>query len=200
MTPKPLAAFREFLVRLPKGFAGPVPPALGREVAGILLADTRRRFSTGTAPDGKRWKAIRRRVNGGDKPLLDTGVLRASVQARPTATGAVVFSTLPYAALHQFGGTVRAKRAKYLALPLTREAKRAGSPRRFKVPLKFRPFRRRGTGGVLYSGAGAAKADQYLLVREVEIPARPFLGASERAAADIADAAARWVERQLPKE
>jgi len=188
-----LPAFAALLRRLGRP-PGPVPPAVGREIAGVLLADIRRRFAAGVAPDGTRWTPIRRRPNGGTRPLLDTGLLRGSVRAEPTATGATAFSTLPYAALHQFGGTVRATRAKYLAIPLTRAAKRAGSPRRFPERLRFRPFRRRGAGGVMLAG----KTEHYLLLPEVTVPARPFLGASAAALADIDQIAAAWVAGQLP--
>ena len=199
MTAEDLPAFAALLRRLGRP-PGPVPPAVGRAIAGVLLADIRRRFGTGTAPDGTRWKPIRRRPNGGDKPLLDAGLLRASVRAVPTATGAAAFSTLPYAGLHQFGGTVRPSRAKYLAIPLTRAAKRAGSPRRFPRRLRFRPFRRRKSGGVMYEPGATGKAgtDHYLLLPEVTVPARPFLGASAAALADIDRLAAEWVAGQLP--
>lgn len=157
----------------------PLPPVLARAIAVQLLAGVRKRFQTGTAPDGRRWKPLARpRVSGGALPLLDTGVLRNSYQTRVEADGASVGSVLPQARLHQFGGVVRAKRAKFLSLPLTLLAKRAGSPRRFPAELKFRPFGTGKPGGVLYQKAGGRPVDHYLLVPEVTVPARPVLGAS----------------------
>lgn len=154
----------------------PLPPDLAKAIGVILVAGVRRRFQQAAA--GPRLK--RPRPGGGDKPLLDTGVLRNSYTARVEPDGASVGSALPQARLHEFGGTVRAKRTKYLALPLTVQAKRAGSPRR--IPhLRFRPFRDK-PGGVLYRDDGRGRrTDHFLLVPEVTVPARP------RVAADAAD-------------
>lgn len=204
MTAPPLTALREFVVRVPAASAGAITTAVKKEIAAVLVADTRRRFVTGTDPGGRKWLPLKRkRPDGGDKPLLDTGLLRASVQAEPTPTGVVLFSALKYSRLHQDGGTVRARAGKYLAIPLTREAKRAGSPRRFRAKLSFRPFRRKRTGGVLYSpprSKGEEPTDQYILVPSYRVPARPFLGASEQAMRVIDDIVAEATAKALPRQ
>jgi phage gpG-like protein len=200
-----LTAFRQVVALIPAAAAkalAPLPDAVGRQIAAVLVDDARRRFATSTDPGGRAWKPLKhKRPNGGDKPLLDTGLLRASVQAKPTATGAVVYSNLPQAFLHEYGGTVKPTRGKYIAIPLTREAKRAGSPRRFKGELKFRPIRGRVAKGVLYQPAkrkGGKPVDQYLLVTQTVVPARPFLAPSATALRAIADIAAAAVDRAMP--
>jgi phage virion morphogenesis protein len=199
MTAPPLTAFREFLVRLPKQATGPLPLTVRKQIAQVLVSDSRRRFQTATDPGGRPWKPLKhRRPNGGDKPLRDTGVLRNSITGEATATGAVVFSNLPYARLHEYGGTVRPKRSKYLAIPLTRDAKRTGSPRRFRVKLSFRPFKRKGTGGVLFVRRAGTTIDHYLLVKSVTIPARPFLSPSDAALKLIDGIVSDATAAQLP--
>jgi phage gpG-like protein len=155
----------------------PLPRDLAKAIGVILVAGVRRRFRQASAgPPLKRPRA-----GGGGPPLLDTGVLRNSYTARVEADGASVGSALPQARLHEFGGTVRAKRAKYLAVPLTVQAKRAGSPRRMPK-LTFRPFAKGKPGGVLSRDDGRGRrTDHFLLVPEVTVPAR------RRAAADAAD-------------
>jgi phage gpG-like protein len=73
-----------------------------------------------------------------------------------------------YAAIHEFGGTIRPLRAKNLAIPTTKEARKAGSPRSM-TDLKWIP----GNGRVSYlvNDDGV----QYVLVKSVQIPARPYL-------------------------
>ena len=46
-----------------------------------------------------------------------------------------VFSVLPYAGIHETGGVIRPKKARMLAIPLTSEARRVGSPRAFPRKL-----------------------------------------------------------------
>lgn len=148
-------------------------------------------------------------------PLRDTGVLMASFSGGSDGNSVWVGTTHPGASLHNFGGTVRGK-GKMLAIPLTKEAKRSGGPRRWKGgELQFQPTRKPRVF-LLLSGApagravrkpkragkrGAAKIDhakliaQFLLVDQVTIPARPFMGVSEKAWGQIGDAVADAVVR-----
>jgi phage gpG-like protein len=169
-----------------------IPAALTKSIAGIIQNDIRRRFATGTAPNGTPWPKLKYpRISGGDQPLLDTGVLRASVQVTATADGVVARTNHPGAAIHQYGGVIRPKRGKYLAIPATKEAKRAGSPRRFPRPLKTQLGRNR-NGGVMYELRGGVRVVQFYLSKKVTIPARPFMGISGQALVDIGTLAAEW--------
>ena len=112
-------------------------------ISALGLSDQRRRFQTGTAPDGTPWPGLAfGRPNGGNKPLRDFGALAASVQAKTRKNELIVGSNLVYAGVHQWGATITPTRSKFLTIPLTVEAKRHGGPRfrdRFHVGY-FSPF------------------------------------------------------------
>lgn len=152
----------------------------------LAIAGVREHFQTQTAPDGKKWKALRHgRVGGGGGPLNDTGRLKASVGATIDRDRLLLTASHPGANLHQFGGVVRPKRAKMLAIPVTKEAKRIGSPRQNKFP---RPLfvHAKGDRAVLAEAASDGTLTvHYVLRRSVTVPARPFLGFSERTQAKI---------------
>lgn len=153
--------------------AAPIDPATARVLVQIGVSDIKRRFATGTAPDGQRWRPLKYgRPAGGDKPLSDTGRLANSIAGRSTASAIVWFTNLPGAALLHYGGTVVPKKAKFLSIPLTREAKRAGSPRRVKGSAAVPLFARRVQGRLV---------GHFLLVKRAVVPARPFMGLSPQA-------------------
>jgi hypothetical protein len=81
------------------------------------------------------------------------------------------FSRLPYAAIHDSGGTIRAKRRKYLAIPLDGIPRGMG-PRQYPTPLEFRPSRS-GNGGVLVDASGKPR---YALKRSVRMRATGYVG------------------------
>ena len=87
---------------------------------------------------------------------------------------------LESAPIHEFGGTIRAKNVKFLAIPLTEEAQQYVSPRNFPRELHYVPAK---GGGVLMDENDDA---HYLLRKSVTIPARPYL----RPAADEKEAEA----------
>lgn len=155
-----------------------LPPAVGREIGLILVADIKTRFATGTDPAGQRWRPLKHpRPRGGDQPLRDTGRLMASFTARVEPAAVVVGTNHPGAALQNAGGVVRAK-TKMLAIPLTKEAVRSGGPRRFKGRLEFRPTGKR---RVFLLGTGDARGNfsgQFLLVDSVRVARREFMGVS----------------------
>lgn len=163
-----------------------INPAVGRIIGQLMVSDVKERFSTGTAPDGSAWRPLKNaRVNGGSVPLRDTGVLMASFHSTVEPDGVVVSTTHPAAATHNFGATITPKRAKHLAIPLTKEAKRAGSPRKFARKLAVRPTRKAGTLLMFERDRKGRQVGQFLLVDSVTIPARPFMGISDRAMSQI---------------
>lgn len=186
------------LSRAAQAMGGPLaPPIKGgggldaatvREVLEIGKADIKRRFMSSTAPDGTRWKPLRYgRPGGGDRPLQDTGALVASIQGRAEPGRAVWFTNRVGAGLHNAGGTVVPRKGKFLAIALSAQAKRAGSPRRMtgtpQMPLFARPLNGRLVG-------------HFLLVKKVVVPKREFMGLSPRAVGAIAEAVAAGVARQ----
>lgn len=149
-----------------------------RLMAPVAAGEVKQRFGEQRSPDGTAWLPLRnRRPRGGNLALMDTGKLRASISGRAEGTDSIVVGTnIQYAAIHQFGGIIRPRRGRMLAIPLTVEAQRAGSPRRFQRPLSPRV---RGNRGVLVEQTpGGRGRAHYALVRQVTIPARPFLGFS----------------------
>lgn len=73
-----------------------------------------------------------------------------------------------YNRIHEFGGIISAKRRKYLAIPMTKTAKKAGSP----LNMGELSFIKTNYGGVLLDKAGEL---QYVLKPSVMIPSRPYL-------------------------
>lgn len=118
-------------------------PVLLQRARVLMQKDVRENFQASKDPDGQPWKPLKfPRVRGGDKPLLDTGLLRASVTTKAegnieqyTATSVTIGTNRPGANLHQKGGTVLPVKAKALAIPLTKEALRSGGPRNFPRSL-----------------------------------------------------------------
>lgn len=178
----------------PGGTLTPVVPALksldartGRELVTAIVADVKRNIATGTSPDGSKFKPLRYgRPRGGNSPLRDTGRLMASITGRSDRTSVTVGSAHPGAAIQNFGGVIRPKRAKFLSIPLTKEAARAGSPRRMKGTPRTPLFAKL---------VGGKMVGHFLLVKKVTVPKREFMGLSkqgERAvAAILTDAAVR---------
>lgn len=81
-------------------------------IGSYLETATREHFQSGQAPDGAAWKpSIRALVTGG-KTLFDTGRLAQSVVSEATDRAVEVGTNVIYAAIHQFGGTIRGKAGK----------------------------------------------------------------------------------------
>jgi len=110
------------------------------------------------------------KVNMAKQGLYDQGNLINSLNLYDICPTAVYVGSrgVIYAAIHEFGGTIRAKRVKNLAIPVTEEARKIGSPRNMP-DLKWIP----GSGDVSYfvNDSGV----QYVLKPSVVIPARPYL-------------------------
>ena len=89
----------------------------------VLLRNTQRRFRREVSPDGKKWPPLspvtlaRRRNKRGI--LRDTGELFGSIHMQADAQKAEVGTPLdhPKVFTHQFGATIRPKRAKALRIP-----------------------------------------------------------------------------------
>lgn len=127
-----------------------------------MRENTDRRFNQGAAPDGTRWKESLRAKEKGGQTLRDTGLLQNSIDFATDRNGLtfgafVGGSNIHYARIHQEGGVIKPKKAKYLAFTLANGE-----------------FRR---------------------VKQVVIPARPYIGVSPDDEEDIVDLAVRFMER-----
>ena len=96
----------DMLAALERGVTYRVP--LMRRLAGTMQSAVDQNFAEGGRP---KWLGIKYREG---KPLIKTGALRQSINASWDNNEALVGTNLEYAALHQFGGTIRPKNGKYL--------------------------------------------------------------------------------------
>lgn len=83
-------------------------------IAEYMLSETQTRFETSTAPDGTFWPPSRRVIEGGNshkggQTLIKTGHLLSSLTTAHDATSAEVGTQVPYANIHNSGGTIRGK-------------------------------------------------------------------------------------------
>lgn len=107
--------------------------------------------------------------------------IHMEVVKRSSSYAEVAIGTdLESAPIHEFGGTITPKTAKFLAIPVTEEAQQYVSPLNFPRELHFVLGK---TGGVLMDENDTA---HFVLKKSVTIPARPYL----RPAADEKEAEA----------
>lgn len=183
----------------------------------LLIAETKRCFDEGRGPDGEVWLPVKHprvRGSGTPVPLRDTGMLMASVTSngsknhvdREEGTALVFGTNAVQANLQNYGGTVYPKN-KFLTIPVSLEAKRAGSPLRFPNAEKRLKWGVGKKGGIVYEvltpkqqkskkkpGVNSiySKVDgddvmiHFFAVTSVTVPARPFLGISQRLADKLA--------------
>lgn len=141
---------------------------LARNVAETALEQIATSFEQERDPYDKPWdKSLRANLEGG-QTLSDTGRLRRSFTYRADERGFVVGTNVRYAAIHQYGGVIRPKRAKYLR------------------------FRLAGGSGKRKGGRG-----RWVQTERVVIPARPFVPEprlSPRWEQAFADAAQRYFQ------
>ena len=102
-----------------------------------LVSSTVRRFEEGKDPDGNAWEPTGR----GGQILADKGRLKSSMVYEAGPDMVVWGSNVEYAAIHQYGGEIKAKNGPYLT---------------FKIA-----------------------SGNFVRVKSVTIPARPYLGVSK---------------------
>lgn len=96
-------------------------PAM-REVSALGEAATRLRFRTERGPDGQRWKPSLRAQVAGGRTLTKDGHLSGSTSAHAGKDFAEWGVNRIYAAIHHFGGEIRAKSAGGLKFRLANGA------------------------------------------------------------------------------
>ncbi|MBQ7593253.1 MAG: phage virion morphogenesis protein [Synergistaceae bacterium] len=106
------------------------------------------RFDKEQAPSGEKWKPLsssrvkqrmKRHKSGNMKILQDTGELRRSIKYQADDEGVTIGSSLNYAKLHQFGGTITAKREgtyKHNYSKTKREGERYSYTRQVRIPAR----------------------------------------------------------------
>lgn len=99
--------------------------ALNLALATTLRECTRKRFETKKTPEGKAWTS----------PLVQSGDLRGKLLIDANEQIAKVGSNLVYAAIHQFGGVIKAKKGKALMFTVGNK-----TLFRRKVTIKANPY------------------------------------------------------------
>lgn len=171
-TPDVAAAMRRLVAA-----ASNLSPAWDR-IGVELVTGVQQRFASSTDPQGRPWAALapatikQKAKSGKTKTLIQDGHLMASIHFRQVAgEGVDVGSDRPYAAIHQFGGSI------------TRHAHSQPVLRHFDHQAgEFSPFF---AWTKKPKGATPAKKANVMTYAEVgehqiTIPARPFLGLDDQ--------------------
>lgn len=136
-------------------------------------------------------------LNGARKNIKDQGLIRTRTLSRslaseheeitPTRVTDAIGTNLEHGPIHEYGGTIRAKKGKYLAIPI---GGMKGSPVGKNLSL-----RKTGGGTLLLVDEGGQA--QYVLKESVTIPARPYLRPAHDANQVMAKEAIGKVLKQL---
>lgn len=159
-------------------------------VGRALKTGVQLRFRSTTGPDGQKWEKSFRVANEGGQTLSLTRRLRNSITYTATRGSVSVGTNVAYAAIHQFGGTIRAKNGPFLSIPVTPAARAAGSPRNMEGLHVAQTLKGQ---FILVDAKGVT---QYLLREQVTIPARPFLGVSSADSTEIVGVVERFFQQR----
>lgn len=143
-------------------------PRVWKQVGVALENGARDCFNSSKSPSNQPWSPLKHpRPRGGNKPLLDRGILSASLTnggknhiERTNANSMEWGTNSEAAALQNYGGVIIPKKGKFLTIPASVEAVRAGSPLKFpdaKRRLKW-AINKAGTGGIIYEIVGGKKS------------------------------------------
>lgn len=145
------------------------PRVLLKALADGIEARADARFDSQTGPDGQAWAALApatRRAKKGTKTLTESGDLRLSLVAQATDAAGVVSVAQPYAAIHQFGGTIE------------RKARTATIRHRTDARGQLLRSAIMGGQGLIFAKASHKRAlarDVEIGAHSIKIPARPYL-------------------------
>jgi phage gpG-like protein len=125
--------------------------------------------------------------------LFTRGLLLRSVKAEVNQSQVILSAggaDVPYARIHHEGGIIRPRTAKFLAIPLTPQAKRSG-PRQFQGDTFI-------AKGIIFSKDENGKiTPQYALKKEVRMPARPYMFLDDHDRVLIEDACRERIQRSI---
>jgi phage virion morphogenesis protein len=118
------------------------PEAFLATLGAKLASNTRDRIQDGKAPDGSRFAALSPRYipwKRGPSILIGAGMkggLLDSITSRASGTEVAVGSNKVYAAIHQFGGVIRPKKAGGLLIFRTAGGEVWGAARQVTIPAR----------------------------------------------------------------
>jgi len=160
---------------------GPLLDDIGR----YMVSSTQRKINQGIPPANAPLTRKVKEDKDGKQILKDKGRLINSFTHRVGPDYVAIGTSVKYARIHQFGGTITPKRAVKLAIPATRETRRlmrrhGASVRAAIQSLKASGwriwFREKSIMGV----KGRGKPEVLFIRKDaVKIPARPFLKLDE---------------------
>ena len=127
------------------------PRPMMKAIAAELLSITEDNFENENWGGQIPWKPTHR----GGKILQKSGQLAASIHTASGSNFARIGTNKPYAAIHQFGGTIEAKSKPYLMIPVPG----GGFRRKAKVTIPARPYLPMSKGGTLQAGAESRLLD-----------------------------------------
>lgn len=176
-------------LRLGLPLGGDTTPAM-RSLGRILKTGAQMRFREGKAPSGQPWQQSWRAKEEGGQTLRDTSRLQRSIAVEATHDKVSIGTNVEYARIHQLGGIIRARNAKFLAVPITKHARAAGSPRNLNGLALAQSLR-----GQMMLVEAQTGLTHYLLKKQVKLPARPYLGASDTERVAMLQSMADFLER-----
>ena len=108
---------------------------LSEALGEMLVSSTVQRFEDEEGPDGKKWEKSARAEDEGGQTLTDTGSLKGSISYEAGSNAVTVGTNKIYAGPHQFGGTIKPKKAGALVFDIGGKTIRVK-----KVDMPERPF------------------------------------------------------------
>lgn len=111
------------------------PIDLFTEIGDALVVSTQHRFETSRRPEGAFWPMSIRALFEGGKTLRDSGRLANSITREASERGVRVGTNVIYAAVHQFGATIRPKKGDRLFFKV--QGKKVAAK---QVRIPARPF------------------------------------------------------------
>ncbi|MGA0610559.1 phage virion morphogenesis protein [Caldimonas sp. KR1-144] len=173
----------ERLEKVERLLASPGP--LLAELGEYLGASTQDRFKAQVAPDGSTWQALsprylKRKRRNKDKILTLRGFLRGQIAYQVEGSDTVAVGTnRAYGAIHQFGGEISiAARSQNVY----RRANKAG-----ELSRKF----------AKKASKGAVAQRVTIGAHTIKMPARPFLGLSDRDRLEVRERTAEFLRELL---
>jgi phage gpG-like protein len=131
-----------------------------RQIGNELLQLRSQRFRRGRGVNGVPWKPKQRVIKGKSKPLIFSGRLADGIAMQADANSVTLGSILPYARIHEFGGSVTLR--PFSRKVLFREVGKKGSGQ-YQFALNKSKSKRLVSKPVTYGA------------RTINIPARPWL-------------------------
>jgi phage virion morphogenesis protein len=172
---------REMIARIDQ------PAPFYNAIGNLLVASVGENFLAERAPDGTPWTPLapatiaarRRRGSSAIAILRERGRLKGSISHQVEADGVRIGATAPYAAIHQFGGTIN---------------KSARSGKIFRRQFADGSF---GRQFAKKKNKTSVATDVSIPAHSVTIPARPYLGVGANDIDDIQRLADRWLSGKL---